>query len=412
MKTAAVIAEFNPFHNGHAYLARMARSLTGADFVIAVMSGDFVQRGEPAVLDKYTRTRMALLGGFDMVIELPVFGSCASAEHFAASAVSILDRMGCADYLCFGCETDDPALLERTADVLASEPEDYRKVLRSETAQGSSFPAARAQAVRAVLGPEAAEMLHHPNNILAAEYLKALRRRNSTIKAVPVRRTGSHHDSLTPDGHYMSAAAIRALLIGGSGAARQKLPSFIPPASYQVLENAMQSTACLQLSDFSALTAAQLLLQRGRLEDYCDISPEIANRIRNLLPQFTDAQSFLDLLKTKNYTRARLARCLLSVLLGRTKETQQRWKASGYLCTPQVLGFSREAGVLFGRMAPDFTYTASPLAADGKPADQMNPLSVRLFRQTILASELYRQTAQQKSGRVQPEILRRGIITI
>ena len=174
----------------------------------------------------------------------------------------------------------------------------------------------------------------------------------------------------------------------------------------------MQNTACLQLSDFSALTAAQLLLQRGRLEDYCDISPEIANRIRNLLPQFTDAQSFLDLLKTKNYTRARLARCLLSVLLGRTKETQQRWKASGYLCTPQVLGFSREAGVLFGRMAPDFTYTASPLAADGKPADQMNPLSVRLFRQTILASELYRQTAQQKSGRVQPEILRRGIITI
>ena len=186
MKTAGIIAEYNPFHTGHQYHIEQTRAITGADFIIVVMSGDFVQRGAPAFLSKLVRTKMALLGGADLVLELPASCSCQSAEYFAYHGVSLLHALGCVDFLSFGSECGDITQLRQAADFLTMESDAYKKYLRSLLQSGCSYPTARAKAA-AALHPENAgfsTILDSPNNILGIEYLKALKRLKSAILPV------------------------------------------------------------------------------------------------------------------------------------------------------------------------------------------------------------------------------------
>ena len=217
MKTVGIITEYNPFHNGHRYQIRKARELTGADFVVTAMSGDFVQRGEPALFDKYTRTAMALEGGADLVLELPVRFATSSAEDFAACGVALLDRLGVVDHLCFGSELGRLDVLEQTADILVAEPDGFREELRKCLAAGYSYPRAREMALMKVM--EAGErrsddnMLSSPNNILGIEYLKALKRRDSRIQPLTIRRKGQgYHETALPEeskAQFPSASALR-----------------------------------------------------------------------------------------------------------------------------------------------------------------------------------------------------------
>ena len=197
MRTVGIIAEYNPFHTGHEYHIRKARELSGADYVIVVMSPDFVQRGEPAVFDKYTRTRMALQGGADLVIELPVCYATGSAEYFAEGATALLDSLGTVNTLCFGGESDDISLFQNIADILIQEPKEYTDLLRSFLKQGMTYPQARCQALShylknqisdpssSALLPDQCKLpdletvtdfLSTPNNILGIEYCKALKK--------------------------------------------------------------------------------------------------------------------------------------------------------------------------------------------------------------------------------------------
>ena len=147
MKIAGIIAEYNPFHNGHKYHIEQTRKITGADFIIVVMSGNFTQRGTPAIMDKYSRARMALENGADMVLELPSCYACGSAEYFADGAIALLDKLGCVDYVCFGSECGDIELLRPIAEILATEPENYSEMLRAELKSGATFPRARNRAL-------------------------------------------------------------------------------------------------------------------------------------------------------------------------------------------------------------------------------------------------------------------------
>ena len=211
MKTVGIIAEYNPFHNGHAYQIQKAKEAAGADFAVIVMSPDFVQRGEPALVDKYSRAKMALASGADLVIELPVCYACGSAEYFAEGGISLLRQLGCVDALSFGCETDDPALFCKLADILLQEPDEYRQKLRKYQKQGMTFPKARETAlldylsqnrkVRTSISKDSScaelpvsnvsALLSSPNNILGLEYAKALKKQNSSISILPIRRQGS-----------------------------------------------------------------------------------------------------------------------------------------------------------------------------------------------------------------------------
>ena len=217
MKVVGIITEYNPFHNGHAYQIQEIKKRTGADYVVVAMSGDFVQRGTPAIIDKYARTQMALSCGVNLVIELPTLWATASAEYFAMAGVTLFEKMGCVDILCFGAETDDLPLLSVLAEIIAEEPDGYRELLSVYLKEGLAFPVARGKALcsylkeqeksasatqefsskNVVLNLDAvSSILSEPNNILAIEYLKALKRRNSSIQPYLLKREGAgYHDT-------------------------------------------------------------------------------------------------------------------------------------------------------------------------------------------------------------------------
>ena len=183
MKIVGLIAEYNPFHNGHLYHIRKAKEITGADAVLVIMSGNYVQRGTPAIMPKHLRAQVALESGVAAVFELPVCYATGSAEYFATGAVSLLNHLGCVDALCFGSECGDYALLERIAGILTEEPDDYTFYLKEALRKGLSFPRARQQALSSYLKDENVDqVLDEPNNILGIEYIKALYQTGSLIK--------------------------------------------------------------------------------------------------------------------------------------------------------------------------------------------------------------------------------------
>lgn len=335
MTVTAVIAEYNPFHNGHAYHLREARRRTDADFLIVLMSGDFVQRGEPAILDKYTRAEAALQMGADLVLELPACYSCASAEYFAGGAVSLLNALNCVDYLCFGSESGDSALLSAAADVLLTEPEAYRAALKEALRAGASYPRALQTALaQALPDRDALSLLSFPNDILGIEYLKALQRTGSAIRPVIVRRAGSGYHSDRLDAEFPSASAIRAAVreLSRQSAAKRL---FIDPSAHQkpddllCLKSAVPNIVLSSLSDKYGRTfplfaedlsfALHLkLLSAGSWQDYTayfDVPETLARRIFRLRGSFVDFDSFVSLVCTRNFAETHVRRALLHILL-------------------------------------------------------------------------------------------------
>ena len=293
MTITAVIAEYNPFHNGHAYQLAKARELTGADYLVVIMSGDFVQRGAPAILDQHDRAELALLGGADLVLQLPCHFALGSAQHFARGAVSLLTALGCVDFLCFGSEYGDTAPFLELADVLLHEPEEYRELLSGLLRNGLSFPTARAQALSAYFSDSASfsslskeeldTFLKEPNNILGIEYVQALLLSQSRIRPVTIRREGSgYHEGALFTQALPSATAMRNLLFSNphKDPELSALASCMPEAVFPAFQNAVASHGLLTADDFSLLLAARLLTEtKGSLSSCLDLSPDLANRI-------------------------------------------------------------------------------------------------------------------------------------
>lgn len=354
MDVTGIIAEYNPFHSGHAYHLKRARELTHADYLLIVMGGNFMQRGEPALVDKYTRTKMALLGGADLVIELPTAYATGSAEYFADGAVSLLMGSGIVRALCFGSEIGDITLLEKAASLLLTEPSGYRDVLRRELKKGKSFPHARCSALQSelLLSPEQHEaLLSSPNNILGIEYIKALRKRNSSISAYTIPRVGKYHETELGNGSsFASASAIRkeAHSLTTEKDLRSRLMGRLPDSSLQLLH---ENRPFVSLEDFSLPLHYRLLSASDPLDfsKYLDVSEDLSRRIFSLRHHFSGYNAFLDLVKTRQYTRSRISRSLLHILLDiRTVDL----KPPSYL---RVLGFRREAAPLLAQIKKNGT---------------------------------------------------------
>ena len=290
MTITAVIAEYNPFHNGHAYQLAKARELTGADYLVVIMSGDFVQRGAPAILDQHDRAELALLGGADLILQLPCHFALGSAQHFARGAVSLLTALGCVDFLCFGSEYGDTAPFLELADVLLHEPEEYRELLSGLLRNGLSFPTARAQALSAYFSDSASfsslskeeldTFLKEPNNILGIEYVQALLLSQSRIRPVTIRREGSgYHEGALFTHALPSATAMRNLLFSNphKDLELSALASCMPEAVFHAFQNAVASHGLLTADDFSLLLAARLLTEtKESLSSYLDLSRPLA----------------------------------------------------------------------------------------------------------------------------------------
>ncbi|HOO29215.1 MAG TPA: nucleotidyltransferase family protein, partial [Lachnospiraceae bacterium] len=291
MNVTGIIAEYNPFHNGHLYQLTKAREETDADYMIVVLSGDFVQRGTPAIADKYIRTKTALLAGADLVLELPVYFSSSSADFFAAGAVSLLDKIGCVDHLSFGSEHGSIKELSDIAGHLLSETPSYKTVLKKHLKQGNSYALASAKASMEQFSDSrmAETLLKEPNNTLGIAYLKALSGRNSTITPHTVLRTGGGYHA-TEKGALSASAVRHTVQTDGS---LDSVSAQMPAYAYDLLADTYGTSFPIFENDFSSLLAYKLrtILSNARLsaEDnsspahaltcYADVSEELACRI-------------------------------------------------------------------------------------------------------------------------------------
>lgn len=435
MKVAGIIAEYNPFHKGHKYQLDRLRELAGPDYIIVAMSGDFLQRGTPALMDKYTRARMSLLQGADLILELPACYATSSAETFARGGILLLAATGLTDMLCFGAESDDLDRLKNLARLLNREPDWYRSALLSSLKKGRSFPAARAEAL-----PEYVDLLNQPNNILAVEYLKAMEDLAPAMEPLLIRRAGSGYHNTDITAPLASASAIRDTLLHTShhcdtpptinrtasvpatpqsetdwsalATAQSETDWFaladaLPESSLKIMQEYEKDSAFLQEDDFSQLLHYCLLREtKESLTGYLDMTEDLANRIDSRKKDFTSWSSFCQLCNTKDTTYARISRALTHILLN-TRAEDQKPDALPYL---RVLGFRRSAAPLLTQLkccakAPIIT---SPAAAEG----QLTAQGLAMLHTDIHASDLYRCIATNKTGRAYPNEYQRKLLIV
>lgn len=315
MKTAAIISEYNPFHKGHEYQIRKTRKETGATHILALMSGNFVQRGNPALVDKYRRAEMALMGGADLVLELPVPFALSSAEFFAEGAVRILEALHGVDILSFGSEAGELAPLLQIAHILCEEPPAYQARLQEALAKGLSYPVARSVALLAFDPSLDPEMAKSPNNILGIEYLKALIRLDSSITPYTLRRQGKgYHDQNLEENQYASATALRKGLLEDSS-----WQGFIPGDIAQTLDDLKRTGyPFVTEEDFRPLLLYRILLDGHHLAELPDAQEGLDQRILSKLSTLREEtlNQFLQDVKTKRYTHTRISRILFQFLLG------------------------------------------------------------------------------------------------
>lgn len=313
MNVTGIVAEYNPFHNGHRTMIEKCRS-NGADHIVAVMSGNFVQRGSVAIMDKRSRTAAALQNGVDLVVELPVAWATATAEKFAYGGVSILNALGCVDTLSFGAECSDKDLLLEAAKAVRDPAVDAK--IKEELDGGVSYPVARALAVRANYGDTIAEVLDQPNNILAVEYIKAIQSLNSQMDILPIGRVGGVHDSLTPTDEFASASSLRIMLERGDPRAF----SYMPASSAEIFKKQRSIGRAPVTVDHSerAILSRLRLLTKEDIAAAPDVSEGLENRIYNAIQSATSLEELYDIVKTKRYTHSRIRRIVTALYLGIT----------------------------------------------------------------------------------------------
>ncbi len=388
MKIVGLIAEYNPFHNGHLYHIERAKEITGADSAIVVMSGNYVQRGAPAIMPKHLRAEVALEAGADIIFELPVCYACASAEYFAAGAVSLFEQLNCVDSVCFGSECGDYGLLERIARVAADEPEEYRTLLSEDLKKGMSFPRARQAALTEYLRDDSLDIvLEQPNNILGIEYIKALYQKKSPIHSYTIKRmvSASHSVSMEQEGMFDEPSISEALT---------RLEDMVPPSCIRTLEDTHRSRYPIYANDFSLPLKYQLLKETyTSLAEYLDISEDLANRILNHTNDFVTFDQFCDLLKTRDVTYSRLSRSLLHILLGIKKKDLLTFREEGCCQYARILGFRKDAKRLLSYIKK---HSDVPLITKLTQIDGLTPPGLAMLKQDVFASNLYESVITNK----------------
>ena len=416
MKFVGLITEYNPFHNGHRYHIQKALEVSGADAAIVVMSGDYVQRGEPAVLPNRLRAEMALRCGAAAVFELPLCYATGSAELFAFGAVSLLDKLGIIDSICFGCECDNLDTLSLIADILSSEPPQYRQILKDELKKGRTFPAARVQALSACLPagsrPDLADVLSEPNNILGIEYLKALKKLGSSIKPFAIHREGAaYHDTRLHASRISSASSIRRHLAADAHEeVTELIAAHTPPCCHSLYRNNWGTAYPMETGDFSLLLKYRLLeTKQQNLTQYQDVSKELSNRIAGQISSYTGYDSFIDCLTTKELTRSRIQRALLHILLNVTAEDTQTFLENGVHFYAHLLGFQKKyAGLLslFSRRCD------VPILSAYADSTNLCPLGKQMLQTGRFASDVYTSAITDKFGSLHKPESSQGILKL
>ena len=328
MKTAGIICEFDPFHNGHARLIKEIRE-RGFDSVVCVMSGDFVQRGGPAMWDKFARARAAVSCGADLVLELPAVYAVNSADWFARGGVRVLKGLGCVDAIAFGSECGDAEKLARAAKQMLDEGDAFGEAIKSFLGQGESYPSAYQKAAELVFQGFDSSLLGSPNDVLALCYLRENARQKAGLQPVAVKRFGPAHGSDTAESGFASASLIRDLILGGSG----EWNSFVPSEALTVLGPLTESPDKLTFRSerFFALVRKQILdSSEEELSKICEVSEGLENRLKDASERAKDLNELVLGVKASRYTYARVMRVLTQLILGIDKDLLRETDGSGY----------------------------------------------------------------------------------
>ena len=397
MKIVGLITEYNPFHAGHLYHMQQARELTGADYCVVLMSGSFVQRGEPAIFDKYLRTKTALLAGADLVLEIPVAFSTASAHEFAAYGVALLSAIG-VDAVVFGSECGQIEILKQAAYALNYESAEFQERLRKGLKAGLTYPQARAKALE--MEDTWASVLTSPNNILGIEYLRAAEDLHSLMEFYTISRKGSgYHEDTLADANFPSASAIRGIIRNSLSKDKDLLDilaSHLPAVTHPAYTGAVP----VFVDDFSELLNAAILQMQATFS-IADLSPELAARLAKP-PYFPlSFEKRIQALKTRQLTYTRVSRALLHLALGMREEDISRWKDEGYALYARILGFRRQSSPLLSCLHKKSSIPLITKMADA--SQSLAPSALALLEQEVYASHLYQTVRMKRSGVFQNE---------
>lgn len=344
----AIVSEYNPFHNGHLKHLNYSKELTKADFSIAIISGNFVQRGDTAIVDKWTRAEMALKSGFDIVLELPTIYAISSAENFAEGAIKILNSLGIVDYLSFGSELGEISPLNDLANLLYKEPKDLSQLINQHLKTGVSYPRAREMALMQYLGghEKHKQALNNPNNILGIEYLKALKKYKSNIQPITIKREYSDHNSTTIKKGIASSTAIRTLL-----QKNKNIHTLVPFETYELLEKQIEEG---KIVPSLAVFEKEIIytLRRMTLSEIAalpDVSEGLENKIKTAANNCNNLADLINGIKSKRFTATRIQRILLYALLNITqKDMNISKKVTPYV---RVLGFNKHGKKIISAIA-------------------------------------------------------------
>ena len=349
-KVIGIIAEYNPFHNGHLYHLQKSLQMTHSSYSVAVVSGNFTQRGSTSLVDKWAKAEIAIKNGIDLVLELPLLYSISSAENFAEGAIKILDSLKVVDYLSFGSESGDISTLNMIADILYKEPKAYKNILSHELSKGLSFPKARENALLMYLNDirRFSNVLSSPNNILGIEYLKALKKLKTPITPITIERYNAGYHDTSYNGNVASATAIRNIVKNNGWDILRKV---VPEDTFStLLENIKVGHVVPDLSVFEKQIIYNLRkMSIQEIAELPDVSEGLENAIKNAANSCNSVVEFLNIIKSKRYTNTRIQRILLYALLGITKKDMAlSKKAIPYV---RVLGFNNKGKYLISEIA-------------------------------------------------------------
>ena len=426
MKTIGIITEYNPFHNGHLYHLFKAKEMTKADYVIAIMSGNFLQRGEPAIINKWSRTKMALYTGVDLIIELPFVFSTQDANGFSFGAVKLLDSLQMVDYLCFGCETDNLDTLYSISNFLHIEPQKYKDLIVYNSKKGFEFPKTRSQALceyhrkfgidglEKISPLDLSKLLKYPNNILALEYIKHLLNLKSKIKPLAIKRMGASYHQKNITGDISSATSIRNEILNNLNPTNtnlfrlnDKIKSTIPSSVFPVLEKELrEGRGPITLDSYRQYILATLRrISSENISRIQGVTEGLENRIKKASLKSYTVEQLINSIKTRRYTRTKIQRIILHLMMNLSKKDVKIFNRCGPLYA-RILGFSKKGKTLLRTIKKNSsTPLVSKLSNYLRQTASWENINIRnrltkMLNYDILATDIYVLGSKKAENRI------------
>lgn len=394
MLIQAIICEYNPFHNGHAYQIKAGKTKTGSTHTLGLMSGNIVQRGSFALTDKWLRTQTALLSGVDLVCELPYAYAAQSAEYFAGGAIKILNALNCCNFLSFGSESGKLDCLQKIAAILSEEPPLFKKALKETLNTGVSFPKARTLAIEGLYGKTMALHLREPNNILGIEYLKALCRTNSHISPVTIKRYGSGYHEQAIKTTFASASAIRKHIKENTAAPEKELIPLLPYEPSLLLNHIHQNSNDWEESFTKALLSKIMTADLGSFRQLPYMEPGMEFKLKTALKRADTYQALIGSLASKHFPESRVRRILMNLMTGFTSEHLDHFSSDTFIPYLRVLGFNEKGQSMLKKIRekaeiPLITNTRTNMT-------RLSPAQKHCFNFDILSTDLFNLFCQKK----------------